>query len=84
MYLDRRQRAGSNVQQSLELGLREHVRLRPARRARRLALEAEQRLARGVAPLVDVRRLGHPDEAVGDARGLQDASDLVVEVDSTG
>ena len=84
VHLDGRQRTGARVEQSLELGLREHVRLRPARRARRLALEAEQRLARGVAPLVDVRRLGHPDEAVGDARGLQDASDLVVEVDSTG
>src|SRR4029077_2296069 len=29
------------------------------------------------------RRLGHPGEAVGDAGGLEDAPDLVVEVDCT-
>jgi hypothetical protein len=43
-------------------------------------VEAQQGLAGGVAPLVDVGGLGEAGEAVGDPGGLEDAGDLVVEV----
>ena len=77
----RRQRARALVEDPLELRLAEHVRLGPAREAPlRVAAEAEQGVAGGVPPLVGRRRHRAPGERVRDARALEDAPDLVVEV----
>ena len=67
-------------EQRLELGLAEHRRERPAGRAGADATEAQQRRARGVAPLVHLGGLGHGAQLVADAARLQQAADLVVEV----
>src|SRR5207237_5568949 len=72
-------RAG--IEHALELGLPEHVGLGPAREACVPASDAKKRLARGVSPLVDVGRLGPPGQLLPQPGGLQDAGDLVVEVD---
>ena len=81
--LDRhaRQRARALVEDPLQLRLAEHVRLGPAREAPlRVAPEPDQRLARRVAPLVHRRRHRASLERARDARALEDAPDLVIEV----
>ena len=69
------------LERRFESRLVTHVRVRPAREpGLLLAPEAQQDLARGVAPLVDRRGLGEAREVAGDAGGLQHARDLVIEV----
>ena len=65
----------------LELGLVEHRRCRPAGRAVAGPAESQQRRARAVTPFVDVGRLADRPQLVADAARLEDATDLVVEVD---
>src|SRR5262249_30431905 len=68
----------------LELGLREHVGLRPAGETRSSGADDQERLAGGVPPLVDVRGLGEARDVRAQAGGLEDARDLVIEVDCAG
>src|SRR3989442_140555 len=71
------------IERPLELGLREHVGFRPARESRVLASDDEERLAGGVPLLVGIG-LGQERQLLPEAGGLQDAGDLVVEVDCPG
>ena len=80
-HVDGSERARLRVEQALELGLREHVRLGPAGEAAATGWRSSSSISPAcVAPLVDVGRLGERGELVADPGGLQDAGDLVVEV----
>src|SRR6478609_3680952 len=72
---------GGRLDQPLERRLPEHAGVRPAARPDRSAAEAQERLARAVAPLVLAARLGDRPKLGTDAEALEDAPDLVVEVD---
>ena len=81
---DRRQCSGPVVEHVLELGLVEHRAVRPAADAGAAESEAQQGATLGVAPFVVVRHLGDRGEPPADPAALQDAGDLVVEVDRSG
>ena len=81
---DRRQCSGPVVEHVLELGLVEHRAVRPAADAGAAESEAQQGATLGVAPFVVVRHLGDRGELPADPAALQDAGDLVVEVDRSG
>src|SRR5262249_39218466 len=84
LHLDGGERACPRVERPLELGLREHVGLRPAGETRASRTDDEKRLAGGVPPLVDVRGLGEARDVPAQPGGLEDAGDLVVEVNRAG
>ena len=71
-------------QHRFELGLGEHGRLGPARRAVAPPAEANQGLPLGVLELVDLGRLDDPGALLRHAAGLQDAGHLVVVVHGAG
>src|SRR5271165_6867796 len=80
---DVRQRLDVRVHHPLELRLSEHVGDRPAARPHAARVEVEQHLAVGVAPLVAVARFGDPGDVRHQAGGLENACDLMIEVDGT-
>jgi len=79
------ERAQAPFEHALEVGLVEHVRAGPAGQARdALAAEGEQRLTGGVAPLGRAGGVAQRAHFVRHAGRLEDAADLVVEVDRAG
>src|SRR5262249_48000060 len=78
--LHARQATRPRIECALELRLREHVRLRPARDAHLLATDQQQRVAGRVLPLVDVGGLGETWQLVAESGSLENSRDLVVEV----
>jgi hypothetical protein len=74
----------SPFQHGVEAGLVEHRREGPSGRPQADAAQAEQRGPLAVAPLVDVGGLGDLGQLGADAGRLEDAADLVVEVDRPG
>jgi hypothetical protein len=71
------------LERGVQARLVEHRRHRPSGRAQPPATQAEERHPFGVSPLVDVGGLGHLAQLIADPGGLEDAPDLVVEVDSS-
>jgi hypothetical protein len=64
--------------------LRKHVGLGPARNPHIQAANRQQRFAARVLPLVDVRGFAEPRNLFAEPRGLEDAGDLMIEVNCPG
>src|SRR5262245_60391002 len=80
MNFDRRHGARPRVEQALEIGLCAHVGIGPTRQTGRTATKAQERFTGSIAPFVEIRRLAETWDVVTEAASLQDAGDLVIEV----
>ena len=79
-----RRDAGVAVDRRLELGLEEHVVRLPPRSRQAVHVEPQQQLAVGAEPLVVADRHHLPGQHVGEPERLQQAHDLVIEVNRAG